>query len=220
VPAVTDVTVLPAFAGAPQPAGDAVASTPGFQEALRAAADPTSLPSVGLATMVAHRAGATAPAPATPLGATSVPAAPATPAGPAGVGEASGLTTTTTRPAGSGRGAAAVTAGERYLGVPYRWGGTSPTSGFDCSGFVQRAFADIGVRLPRVSVDQAREGTAVASLEQARPGDLVFWRANGNRPNHIGIYAGDGRMLVAPRTGEVVRFQEITRTPDGIRRIV
>jgi peptidoglycan DL-endopeptidase CwlO len=219
VPAVTDVTVLPTFADAPRPAGSDVVATRGFQEALRAAADPTSLPSVGLATMVAHRAGAPAPAPATPLPATNVPAA-ATPGGPASTEGASAVTASTTRPAGGGRGAAAVTAGERYLGVPYRWGGTSPTSGFDCSGFVQRAFADIGVRLPRVSVDQARQGTAVPSLEQARPGDLVFWRANGNRPNHIGIYAGDGRMLVAPRTGEVVRFQEITRTPDGIRRIV
>jgi peptidoglycan DL-endopeptidase CwlO len=103
-----------------------------------------------------------------------------------------------------------LAAGERYLGVPYKWGGTDPATGFDCSGFVQRAFADVGVSLPRVSVDQARQGTAVPSMDQARPGDLVFWNGDGSRPNHIGIYAGEGRMLVAPRTGDVVRYQDIT----------
>jgi cell wall-associated NlpC family hydrolase len=161
--------------------------------------------------MVAHRAGAPAPAPpllppaARPIGAAAATAAPDAPAA---------------APAGTGRGAAAVKAGERYLGVPYLWGGTDPAKGLDCSGFVQRAFADIGIKLPRVSVDQGKQGEPVASLAEARPGDLVFWRGDGKRPNHIGIYAGDGRMLVAPRTGDVVKYQEITRTPDSIRRIV
>lgn len=122
--------------------------------------------------------------------------------------------------AGSGAGAQVLQAGERYLGVPYQWGGTDPQTGFDCSGFVQQAFADIGVNLPRVSVDQARQGTEVASMAQARPGDLVFWNGDGSRPNHIGIYAGEGRMLVAPSTGDVVRYQEITREPHAIRRVV
>lgn len=181
----------------------------GFQEALRAV-DLRALPSVGLATMVAHRAGAAAPAPpvlppaARPIGAAATATLEASPAAAAA----------------TGRGAAAVKAGERYLGVPYLWGGTDPAKGLDCSGFVQRAFADIGVKLPRVSVDQGRQGEPVASLADARPGDLVFWRGDGKRPNHIGIYAGDGRMLVAPRTGDVVKYQKITRTPDSIRRIV
>jgi peptidoglycan DL-endopeptidase CwlO len=70
-----------------------------------------------------------------------------------------------------------------------------------------------------VSVDQAKAGTAVAGLDQARPGDLVFWYADGTRPNHIGIYAGDGQMLVAPRTGDVVRYQQLTRAPHEIRRV-
>jgi cell wall-associated NlpC family hydrolase len=56
-------------------------------------------------------------------------------------------------------------------------------------------------------------------MSPARPGDLVFWRGNGSRPNHIGIYAGNGQMLVAPRTGDVVRYQEIRRPPDAIRRV-
>jgi peptidoglycan DL-endopeptidase CwlO len=207
VPTVSDVTTPPAPTSpdvtTPHPAPAA-----GFEAALRSI-DLRLLPSVGLSTMVAHRAGTTPAA----------SAAPST-AAPSAVTAAGSAPTTGTAQADAGRGAAAITAGERYLGVPYVWGGTDPARGFDCSGFVQRVFADVGVSLPRVSVDQARQGTAVASLADARPGDLVFWRADGRRPNHIGIYAGDGRMLVAPRTGDVVRYQEITRTPDGIRRVL
>ena len=121
----------------------------------------------------------------------------------------------------SGRGQAVLDAGERYLGVPYKWGGTSAATGFDCSGFVQKVYQDLGIKLPRVSIDQSRAGTEVAGgMSNAQPGDLVFWRGNGSRPNHIGIYAGEGRMLVAPRTGDVVKYQEITRTPDAVRRVL
>lgn len=123
---------------------------------------------------------------------------------------------TTAAPGGAGRGEAVVAAAKRYLGVPYRWGGTNPATGLDCSGFVQRAFADLGVPLPRVSVDQARQGTKVASLAEAQPGDLVFRRGS---PNHIGIYLGDGRFVHAPRTGDVVKVAPLRWTPDEIRRI-
>ena len=112
---------------------------------------------------------------------------------------------------------AVIAAARRYLGVPYLWGGTDPSRGLDCSGFVQRVYADLGISLPRVSVDQSKQGAAVASLAQARPGDLVYWSGS---PNHIGIYAGDGKMLVAPKTGDVVKYQDITRTPHAIRRIL
>ena len=114
-------------------------------------------------------------------------------------------------------GVAAVEAGKRYLGVPYVWGGTDPSKGFDCSGFVQRTFADIGIELPRVSRDQARAGTAVPSLAQARPGDLLVF---GSPVDHIGIYAGDGKMIVAPSRGDVVKMQDVYRTPSAIRRVV
>ena len=121
----------------------------------------------------------------------------------------------------SGPGAAVLDAGEDYLGVPYKWGGTDADIGFDCSGFVQQVFADLGIDLPRVSADQARAGEPVAGgLDEAQPGDLVFWRGGDSRPNHIGIYAGEGRMLVAPSSGDVVRYQEITRTPDAVRRVI
>ena len=123
--------------------------------------------------------------------------------------------------ANAGAGAAVLAAGEQYLGVPYKWGGTSPTTGFDCSGFVQRAFADIGVSLPRVSIDQSKQGTEVpGGVANAQPGDLLFWSGSNGRPNHIAIYAGDNKMLVAPSTGDVVRYQEVTRTPDAVRRVL
>ncbi|HET7486340.1 MAG TPA: NlpC/P60 family protein [Acidimicrobiales bacterium] len=108
-------------------------------------------------------------------------------------------------------------AAQRYLGVPYRWGGTDPATGLDCSGFVQRVFRDVGVDLPRVSRDQATAGRPVASIDQAQPGDLI---AFGSPVDHIGIYAGNGMMVVAPHTGDVVKFQEVYRTPTAIRRVL
>lgn len=113
-----------------------------------------------------------------------------------------------------------ISAAEQYLGVPYKWGGTDPATGFDCSGFVQRAFADIGIDLPRVSADQARVGTEVPSLTEARPGDLVYWAGQGGSPNHIGIYLGDGEMLHAPRRGEDVQVDSVrSQPPTTIRRV-
>jgi hypothetical protein len=105
----------------------------------------------------------------------------------------------------------------RYLGVPYVWGGTDPQHGLDCSGLVQRVYADLGVDLPRVAADQARQGAPVASLAQARPGDLL---AFGDPVDHIGIYAGNGQMVVAPKTGDVVKVEAVYRTPTAIRRIL
>jgi peptidoglycan DL-endopeptidase CwlO len=110
-----------------------------------------------------------------------------------------------------------VSAAKRYLGVPYRFGGSNPESGLDCSGFVQRAYADLGIKLPRVAKDQAKEGVAVPSLAKARPGDLVAF----NSPvSHIGIYVGNNAMIVAPHTGDHVKIQTISTTPSAIRRIL
>jgi hypothetical protein len=110
-----------------------------------------------------------------------------------------------------------VAAARKYLGVPYVWGGTDPSKGLDCSGLVQRVYADLGIDLPRVSRDQAQAGTPVASLDQALPGDLV---AFGSPVDHIGIYAGDGKMIVAPSRGDVVKIQDVYGTPTAIRRII
>lgn len=213
----TDPLTGPAAVGA---AGPAPAPEPGFAQALAAQrSDPAGLRTVSLATMVSAMADGPITAPDTSASGYSASDA-FTTAGVRGPSDAWGAAAD--RPAGiTGAGAAVIDAGERYLGVPYQWGGTSASTGFDCSGFVQQVYADLGVSLPRVSIDQSRAGTEVAGgLGAAQPGDLVFWRGTGSRPNHIGIYAGEGRMLVAPRTGDVVRYQEITRTPDAVRRIV
>jgi soluble lytic murein transglycosylase-like protein len=114
-------------------------------------------------------------------------------------------------------GDAVVAAGKKYLGVPYLWGGTDPAKGLDCSGFIQRTYRDLGIELPRVSRDQAKAGRPVASMAEARPGDLI---AFGRPVDHIGIYVGDGKMIVAPRKGDVVKIQDVYRTPTAIRRIL
>jgi len=113
-------------------------------------------------------------------------------------------------------GQAVVTDAKNYLGVPYVYGGTDPSTGLDCSALVQRAYGDLGIALPRTSQEQARVGTAVASLADARPGDLV---AFGNPATHIGIFVGNGQMIVAPHTGSRVQVQDITMAPSTIRRI-
>lgn len=103
--------------------------------------------------------------------------------------------------AGATGGQAIVDQATRYLGVPYVFGGED-MSGMDCSGLVQRVLADLGVSVPRVVPDQARVGTEVASLADARPGDLIVTRDRG----HIVIYAGDGKILHAPRPGKNVEL--------------
>jgi hypothetical protein len=110
-----------------------------------------------------------------------------------------------------------VSLAEQQLGTPYVWGAEDPSSGFDCSGLVQYVYGQLGIDLPRVSADQAKVGTPVASLAEARLGDLV---AFGSPVDHIGIYAGDGKMVVAPHRGDVVKVQDITSTPTAIRRVL
>lgn len=108
-----------------------------------------------------------------------------------------------------------------YLGIPYVWGGTDPKTGLDCSGLVQHVFRRVGIELPRVSNDQARQGTPVASLDEARPGDLIAWDRGPRNvgADHIAIYMGDGMMIEAPRRGGHVQLVPVGRTPDFIRRV-
>lgn len=103
----------------------------------------------------------------------------------------------------------------QHLGKPYVWGATGP-NGFDCSGLVCYVFAQIGVRLPRVTFSQVRCGKAVPPGELA-PGDLVFFRGNG----HVGIYIGGGWFVHAPHTGDVVRVAPLgNRVMSACRRIL
>ena len=106
----------------------------------------------------------------------------------------------------SSLGRAIVAEAEKYLGIPYLWGGTT-TNGFDCSGLCQYVYRNLGINISRVSQSQYLEGIPV-SRDELQPGDLVFFQKNGN-VHHVGIYAGGGMMIHAPYTGTVVQYQSI-----------
>ncbi len=110
---------------------------------------------------------------------------------------------------------------ESQAGTPYVWGGESTAEGgYDCSGLMQWAYAQHGVDLPRVSRDQAKVGRAVSAAE-ARPGDLVYFERQAPRPDHVGMYAGGGEWIVAPKTGDVVKRQKVDLSEaTTIRRVL
>ena len=104
-------------------------------------------------------------------------------------------------------GQAAVDLAMQFLGVPYVWGGTSP-SGFDCSGLIYYVYGQLGYSLNRVADDQMKNGRPV-SFEELAPGDLVGF-GTGGYASHIGMYIGDGKMIHAPHTGDVVKITDIS----------
>ena len=125
-----------------------------------------------------------------------------------------GTTRTAESVPASASGSAAVAIASRYLGVPYRYWGTSP-NGFDCSGLIQYVYAQLGKSLPRTAAEQA---SAVRHIprSQAMPGDLVLFAGGG----HIAIYLGDGMMLDAPHTGTVVQIRKIYTSNVSFGRVL
>lgn len=97
---------------------------------------------------------------------------------------------------------------ERQLGKPYVWGATGPGS-YDCSGLTQDAWKAAGISLPRVTYDQVEAGTKIAKSEM-RPGDLVFFYDD---ISHVGIYAGNGRMIHASKPGDDVKYESVEYMP-------
>ncbi|WP_344290445.1 NlpC/P60 family protein [Streptomyces synnematoformans] len=112
-------------------------------------------------------------------------------------------------PPGSSHGAAALSAAQSKLGAPYVYGATGPSS-FDCSGLTGWAFSQAGVSLPRISQDQANVGTRISSASALQPGDLVFFYSD---LHHVGIYAGNGQIIHAPKPGAVVRYESVGNMP-------
>ena len=108
--------------------------------------------------------------------------------------------------AASSRAAAAFQAAQSKLGSPYVYGASGPSS-FDCSGLTSWAYAQAGVSIPRTSEAQANIGTRITSQSDLQVGDLVFFF---NDLHHVGLYAGNGQILHAPRTGTVVRYESMS----------
>ncbi|MGP3690769.1 bifunctional lytic transglycosylase/C40 family peptidase [Streptomyces sp. IBSNAI002] len=125
-------------------------------------------------------------------------------------------------PSGSGGAAQAIATAKTALGTMYQWGGDCKppfdhgrSNGCDCSSLMQLAWGNAGVNLPRVTYDQVRAGTAVASVSELRPGDLLFTRPGPSGPEHVGMYIGpnaqgEPEVIDAPRTGRAVQIKPLS----------
>jgi cell wall-associated NlpC family hydrolase len=112
-----------------------------------------------------------------------------------------------------------------FLGVPYRRGGASAATGFDCSGFVKSVYEEtVGLVLPRVASQQAAD-TEKISRADLKPGDLVFFNTMRRTFSHVGIYIGDGKFVHSPKPGQEVRVESLSvaywaRRFTGARRVL
>ena len=123
-------------------------------------------------------------------------------------------------PADAALGAQVVAIAMQYLGIPYVWGGASPSQGFDCSGLTMYVYAQVGISLPHYAAAQYGYGVPVGR-DQLEPGDLVFFRGLG----HMGMFIGGGNFIHAPHTGDVVKISSISEpsyvaTWVGARRVL
>ena len=128
-------------------------------------------------------------------------------------------------PGTAGPGSEIVMQALANVGKPYRWGGSGPAEGFDCSGLVAHVFDDaLGMKLPRTSVQMSTRG---ARIERGRlsAGDLVFFNTSRHAYSHVGIYIGRGRFVHAPSSGSLVRVERLSNAYwsgrfNGARRLV
>jgi cell wall-associated NlpC family hydrolase len=96
------------------------------------------------------------------------------------------------------------------IGIPYKWGGNTPSSGLDCSGFIRYVFKkSLGITLPRTANEMAMLGKKIP-FNQLQPGDLVFFKTHGGRPiTHVGMYLGKNQFIQAPRTGKDIQISAL-----------
>lgn len=118
-----------------------------------------------------------------------------------------------------------VTTAFGFLGVPYKFGGTNTETGIDCSALVMLIYKEsLGMVLPRTAAEQAKASESIDEKD-LKPGDLVFYNTMKRTFSHVGIYIGDGKFIHAPRTGAIVRVEEMDQTYwkkrfDGARRVI
>jgi cell wall-associated NlpC family hydrolase len=103
----------------------------------------------------------------------------------------------------------ALSVAMRYMGTPYVWGGSSPATGFDCSGLVQWSYDQAGIHLPRTAAEQFDVGVPV-SRNDLQPGDAVFFADPDGFVHHVGLYIGDGKFIDSPETGQDVRIDSLS----------
>ncbi|HEY3309351.1 MAG TPA: NlpC/P60 family protein [Desulfuromonadaceae bacterium] len=105
-------------------------------------------------------------------------------------------------------GAIAARTAERFVGIPYRWGGDTVVDGMDCSGFVRAVYNLCGISIPRTSREQFGAGDLIIKAD-LQDGDLVFFGASEDKINHVGIYVGNGKFVHAPRRGEDIKISTV-----------
>lgn len=113
-------------------------------------------------------------------------------------------------PAATATAARALNTADRYVGVPYAWGGNTPASGFDCSGFTKYVFAKQGIQLPRTSREQARAGQGVAlDFGALLPGDILLFAEPGEAISHVAIYVGNGVIIHSSSSYGAVNYLDL-----------
>ncbi len=110
------------------------------------------------------------------------------------------------------------------MGIAYKWGGNTPDTGMDCSGFVRYVFKkSLGITLPRTAAEMAKVGKRV-SIDELEPGDLIFFNTRRGSNTHIGIYLGNNKFIQSPRTGENIQITELSgywvKHFNGAKRVV